>query len=295
MDEAGYDIQDDDVELDGGGWLSYTKQAEGGEELEVQIYSLTRNPLLWQLTMHPSTSTVGFITWNRAYCLFPRNTFIEKEGFLLQNLDCEDWGEEYRATLCDLSKVGINTKGLPLSEKQDVQVTMHRRIGDKYTWMIDLDTSLLPQGCLDHVPNAVIEATTFRVRPCEDVGNIGPIPRYEMANLTSFEHPILRHLYLVLEDKTKAGDSKTEYGYQITKLKQQFDNLTRLEILKLSDDERPNDYRQFVDRGGVQDKHPSTFTWGQLTVPECWTYFDDDLLKELNRLWEQYGGAKLKY
>jgi hypothetical protein len=81
-----------------------------------------------------------------------------------------------------------------------------------------------------------------------------------MSNFERVHHPILRHTYLLLEDKTK-------YCYRIIALKGQLHNLTRLEILKLSNDDRPTSYRHYVDRDSVLDKDISKFHWKDTLVP----------------------------
>jgi hypothetical protein len=75
-----------------------------------------------------------------------------------------------------------------------------------------------------------------------------------MSDLVKVHHPILRHPYLLREDKNKYSDTKTEYGASITELKHKLDDLTRLEILKLSDDDRPGHYRQFVDAAACRTR-----------------------------------------
>jgi hypothetical protein len=107
-----------------------------------------------------STAHVNIITWNKAYCLFPNVTFVDRRMYLLHDPD-----EAMRRILSRYSAHGWRTSdcvdydeakecnGLGIRENL-------RRIGDPSTWIIPLNTyRVRPPQCLDFV----LESCTFQI------------------------------------------------------------------------------------------------------------------------------------
>jgi hypothetical protein len=85
---------------------------------------------------------INFITGSKAYCLFPYNTLVKKEGYLLRDDDSYALnGAKWSAKLYALSKEeNIRTKGLHWDDDEsDLRLTSLRRFGDKYTLIISFD------------------------------------------------------------------------------------------------------------------------------------------------------------
>ena len=109
-----------------------------------------------------STAHVNIITWNKAYCMFPNVTFMDRRMFFLHNPDeamgqilrkysahgwrTSDWVDYDQAKGCN--KPGIQEN--------------FRRIGDSSTWIIPLNTyKLRTPTC----PDSVLESCTFQIFP----------------------------------------------------------------------------------------------------------------------------------
>jgi len=62
------------------------KCAANGRSIYLFITTQTGVPLNALLCNSMSTGELSFISWNKAYALYPRHTFLEKETYLLQNM-----------------------------------------------------------------------------------------------------------------------------------------------------------------------------------------------------------------
>jgi len=54
---------------------------------KIQLVAVGGTPLQTVLTGFYMTAIVNFITWNKAYSIFPRHTFLQHKGYLLQPLN----------------------------------------------------------------------------------------------------------------------------------------------------------------------------------------------------------------
>lgn len=76
--------------------------------LTVCVFDSMNSPLWKLLDAASSTATLNFITWNRAYSLFPRTSFIDKECYVLQNLAADKIaGMVKQHAVDDASDLGI--------------------------------------------------------------------------------------------------------------------------------------------------------------------------------------------
>ena len=106
---------------------------------EVQIISTKGSPLPSILDFY-TTAVCNIITWNKAYALFPYETFIEHKTLLLKQTD--SWTE---SLLLKYERRGWKVKmwdELTELEKWD---NLKRSVGDQHTWQMDLDTRSLEQ------------------------------------------------------------------------------------------------------------------------------------------------------
>ncbi|KAI4736606.1 hypothetical protein E4T50_12913 [Aureobasidium sp. EXF-12298] len=109
-----------------------------------------------------STAHVNIITWNKAYCMFPNVTFVDRRMYFLHNPDeamgqilnkysahgwrTSDWVDYDQAKGCN--KPGIQEN--------------FRRIGDSSTWTIPLNLyKIRTPPC----PDSVLESCTFQIFP----------------------------------------------------------------------------------------------------------------------------------
>jgi hypothetical protein len=100
----------------------------------------------------------------------------------------------------------------------------------------------------------------------------------------SFTHSILRHSYITVKDDSQLAK-------KIAALLKRLDDLTLIEPTKLSSDERPADYDDFKGEDRDERMPLRHFCWlaGDVAVPEWWTYYDDELVAQFEKLWKKYG------
>jgi len=260
--------------------------------LTICVLDSMDSPLLKLLNAASSTATLNFITSNRAYSLFPRTTFIDKECYVLQNLAAnkaagmvKQHGDCLRGLTCD----GIQTRLLHWDDKHTNLITRPRRVGDKYTYIIELDAAGIDCSIVA-IPQTVVECSTFKIklwRWNSRDDHEGPVSRYTMS-VIGVDSAVLKRSYVVLRE-----DQKDEYEpdhpapsrlYQKTiHLVCQIRALTILELSKLPESDRPIEYNNIMD-----PRTRETFEWKSTKVPETWSYYDDDFMKQLGKLWREH-------
>ncbi|CZR31981.1 uncharacterized protein FPRO_02089 [Fusarium proliferatum ET1] len=126
--------------------------------IQVRVTRTTGLPIKTILTSSSTTTVVNFITWSKAYCVFPRQTLVKHEFYPLRPLD-DDFGLE----LSELSPHGWTNRDIiwpdHVGEKLQGFLPV-RRVGDSSSLVIALDTnSVLTRA----VPDYVIEFSQFEI------------------------------------------------------------------------------------------------------------------------------------
>lgn len=105
-----------------------------------------------------TTMVVNIITWNKAYSIFPLITFIQYRGYLLQPL--HDGSSPF---ISKYTRRGWKIQEIvwPEDWKVNHSIQPYRRIGDRYTWTISLDTSKVSWS---QTPDYVLEHSCFWYR-----------------------------------------------------------------------------------------------------------------------------------
>ena len=193
-----------------------------------------------------STAGVNFITWNKAYSMFPFTTFIQHQYFKLRAQSISAFPNVFKPLRENLEDRGFKpaeATGITLSPRYGSRVP-----GDKYTWCIPLDIAGIQPS---QTPNYVIENSQFHVL------YYPPNKRYYLtANV--FSAKILRYKFTCSHHWI---DSK-------------IDKLTFLEMEKLSPEDRPDDY----ERRWRAEPHPGMGSCCvPKRIPESWTYYDEEI------------------
>ncbi|RDW59713.1 hypothetical protein BP6252_12800 [Coleophoma cylindrospora] len=238
-------------------------------------------PVLHILTNFCTTATVNFITWNKAYCIFPDSTFLHKTSYQL-NQEVNDSNGPYLAKLRRRGWMTLQTQWKDY-ERSTSSVSnsrrLPRRIGDAMTWKLTLDTAGVapPQ-----IPDYVLEQTHFSIRRREDrtlPGNNGS--HYEI-HAKRFVSYVLRHTYIA--ESLKGKDFWCDF------LGPRLDELTRLEFLGVEPALRPEWLRLGNGAGGAeamtrQYRYLDTdgFERGDL-----WTYWDH-MVPKWHEIWCREG------
>ncbi|KAH7066427.1 hypothetical protein BKA63DRAFT_496255 [Paraphoma chrysanthemicola] len=141
--------------------------------LDLDTKSVVENLFNWAMT----TACMYLITWNKAYAIFPYTTFIRRECYMVKELS--DSVGDY---VTEIEKEGIQVRSISWKQKglsgNCDTLTRRRRIGDKYSWIIHLDTTgIVPST----VPDEVIEYAAFNLAAVDSefILDGGPAMRYE--------------------------------------------------------------------------------------------------------------------
>ncbi|KAF2822713.1 hypothetical protein CC86DRAFT_81853 [Ophiobolus disseminans] len=263
---------------------AYNLSADG-KIRQIQVHLVDSCPLASILGDSLGTIKLCFISWNKAYCLFPQDSIVKREGYLLQDPYHPMNGTVWQHQLQRLYTQGIQTLGMPWAE-DDSWLTRLRRVGDKHTWIMPLDTSGVALGGIEHVPDIVIESATFQLKAVENATptTSGPLYRYMMTPFFIFSHANLQHNYITVLDSSGYED-------RVRQLSDRVNALLRISLTRLPEDQRPLCYGSFINTLQNQTIPLIYFKWLNtgMPVPGHWLYFDNDLRGELERLWQERG------
>jgi hypothetical protein len=217
------------------------------------------------------TAELNFITWNKAYCLFPQATLQEKEAYLLCGPEVRD-----EITWEDFADDGLKSTGLAWPtldpSKQKHPITSRRRIGDAQTLVVEFNTDGV---AIPEKPDAVIESSVFQlvvVEPTDpededEYEDESPVKytdlaRYCMDFIIIGQH-VLKWDYMI------PGSFDSPYGKFTEKIIKHLDQATILELQKLPDRHQAKQYRQLV----TDSK--------KLDLPQSWTFWDKKVVPML--------------
>lgn len=174
-----------------------------------------------------------------------------------------------------------------VSDKDNVDIkelTRRRRIGDKHTWMLELDTSGVRVPAM---PTSVLESTAFRliVPTPEDIDT--SVCHYRIDYDDALMHPVLKYQYttlaeVVVEDNIDHLDRRNSYcTRKCGELWHRLNELTLIELAKIPAGQWPQAYsdESMYIRG-------ATSTRGTFDLPATWTFYDDEVIKFLDEAWK---------
>ena len=167
---------------------TYTRRdPETHEKRNVQIVCTRKLPLSAILRGFYQTAVINVITYNKAYALFPRNTYIKHKTYLLK-----EGNDYFGALLKKYRKRGWAARDIlwPEEESSNKELSSaYRRIGDRYTWTIVFGDPIDIRT--DNVPN-FIEQSEFRIAKQKHKSHVAR--NYIIFAPMFFAH-VLRHRY----------------------------------------------------------------------------------------------------
>ncbi|KAF3917674.1 hypothetical protein AA313_de0208738 [Arthrobotrys entomopaga] len=140
------------------GVFNFIHKSYEGRRIQLIVASVT--PLFGILAGYYATHIFNFFTWNKAYSLFPYHTFCEKQAFYTQHLSRQS-GEavekyiERGYEFLDYGKVHKCIKNCPFRP--------HRRVGDRFSWVLDLDIEGIDSS-LASAPQNVMDYQTWGMK-----------------------------------------------------------------------------------------------------------------------------------
>lgn len=223
----------------------------------IRVIRTTGPPVHSLLVSAYTTADVNLITWNKAYSVFPRQTFVNHKFYPLRPMD-----DIFGSILNKYKKQGWTTRDIiwpDLATDQARASGVKRRIGDSSSLVILLDTSSVQQAS---TPDSVIEHAQFTmfegqsiVRRSAHPNVRDPAPQIQVQLLKS---PALRYVY-------------TASGIWLRYVTERLQRWAWVEIYKLEQTERP---QQFAN--GIPD-HFNVSLPDDFSMPESWDYADNQL------------------
>jgi hypothetical protein len=108
-------------------------------------------------------------------------------------------------------------------------------------------------------------------------------------------HPVLKHQYITLGDDVRNGEDEilfygngrrirnSYYGRKCEELKDRLNELTMIELTKLSADDRPDNYSQLLSSlDGAND----ILVGKNVNLPDTWLFYDDKVITFLDKAWK---------
>ena len=216
------------------------------------------DPLICILAGFYSTLVVSFFSWEKAYSIFPRPTFIERRAYMLKEIN-----ERHAPLIAKYSRRGWKFQDVVWSGEPSVSALDGiRRAGDRHSWIISFGTETIVKSAK---PDHVLAYANFHIVQHYNSNWEGRGPTYYQITAKSFTAMVLRYQYVY------ASSSWQDF------LGTRMDSLTTIELLKLPPRERPiwfGEALQFPIAHYCARYHDGTFRF-----PKGWTYFDDDVPK----------------
>ncbi|KAF2822721.1 hypothetical protein CC86DRAFT_410299 [Ophiobolus disseminans] len=159
-----------------------------------------------------------------------------------------------------------------------------RPVTDQNTWTITLNIDGVTPPT---VPDAVIESTTFEIHAGDQQER--PVCYQTVSVTCSLNHPVLKYRYLTADQCMNDDELLTTYSDSITMLDNRLEEATAVELSKMKPEYRPLEYVRFVSSYmAASDLRRSS------TQPANWKYYDDQVLKQLDKLWKVHSANQVK-
>ncbi|KAL9597159.1 MAG: hypothetical protein Q9219_005325 [cf. Caloplaca sp. 3 TL-2023] len=212
-------------------------------------------------------------SWNKAFAIFPLATFIKHETYLLQPVTDNNW-----PILVRCQTRGWKLADVPPSEEPitDSSFSQHRRVGDRFTWTIDLPipgTSIEPK-----VPDFVLEHSQFALYPCRE--KTARLDYYDLqANSLTAESLKYQYTHGVHRSLPYDENGRSWRDFVV----QRTTRLTLLELLALDPEDRPTNYEAII--ANPRSLYNS-LTLAGFRKPATWRYIDEQI-PTWYRAWEE--------
>ncbi|KAK6519736.1 hypothetical protein TWF506_000035 [Arthrobotrys conoides] len=246
----------------------YERPTHRGQVVEIRVCS--NSPLGAFLAAVNTTHLLNLVTSHKAYALFPKSAFMHKMSFITRDLNTDSVQHSllrYSQYDYDFRPIIWNSSPLPYTQ----EITCPRRVGDKFTWVIEFDNHGIPAPA---VPQHVIESTCFRLSVTPDPTIfMNRQPNYTNAryrlSCSGFYSSVLKYHYTF-----GCSAWRAYIGARV-------DALTKIELYKL-----PLKDRASLDLTIKKDFYKLE---GRFQKPARWKYFDhlvrewwDDWVKDNN-------------
>jgi hypothetical protein len=227
--------------------------ASAPRETKIQVISTENLPVQAVLRGFYTSAIVNFLTWNKAYSLFPLPTFVYHKTYLFKGLD------EYHAGLMGkYGRRGWLVQPTLWEEEKNSSCPLlgERRVGDRFSWKIAFNTNGVRKS---QVPNEALEYCAFSLRESSDF--FPEPPEHYRVEADLFVSKVLKHQYTY-----SSSNLMCFYG-------ERTDRLTQMELLMLPLEHRPGNFLELLAKYGSLWLRSSL----GFTRPPSWRYYDDQI------------------
>ncbi|KAH7019802.1 hypothetical protein EDB80DRAFT_701551 [Ilyonectria destructans] len=255
--------------------INYTNQSR--PDVEVRITRTPGPPLQHIMTSSSTTACVNFLSWNKAYSIFPRPTFIQRRLAPLRSLD-----DELNSTLKKLGRHGWSDRDVLWPgrhgghETQLSQITGLRRVGDGSTLIIPLDT--ITGHHTPPFPDSAIEYSQFNIATFDPFDIHASRTGQNWLPPTSFHNMIPPTAFIKVEGEAVNSPALRhpivtfDLGWEAD-LKERLKHWAWDEWYRLDADDRPAQDPDVVPR------HSDLVLPENFNFPSCWNFADDQIPK----------------
>ncbi|RYP11665.1 hypothetical protein DL765_007655 [Monosporascus sp. GIB2] len=273
----------------------YVRSGSNAQSAKIGLGAMRWLPIEALLRRAPTSCLMNLISWNKAFSISPRLTFLERETVPLRVLhwSMPQMMKIWNMSLNHYSKLGWRVRPLPPNKQVDHKLlgdiwydhfgdsaySLGRRVGDHNTWMIPLDTtSVTPPA----TPDSVLEYAYFSLRSRISWPTHSPVQFYEQMayriDVREFCSPVLRYRYtqrpVWVKESISGGGTRFRYSLEPVweRLNLIFKRAMLIQLCKLDEPERQ---RVLGDIGWP----PNLVQAPVFEKPEAWDYMDDEVPK----------------
>jgi hypothetical protein len=145
-------------------------------------------PILDILAGFYTTAVLNVISWNKAYAIFARDTFLDHKTYMLKPLD-----RYFETLIRKYNQRGWLWEEIMRPEDHDPSTSIQpiRRLGDRFSWTIPLSTQDVERP---QQPDLVLEYSSFTLRPRRSRSR--PATASYLLSTESFQHIALNYRFV---------------------------------------------------------------------------------------------------
>lgn len=258
--------------------------------LAITLFCVNTMPIYELLSNCAVTASLYFITWNKAYALFPYKIPVKSECYLLQPMDNPilswlrffqsigltintfSWVQHRTTLRTEVDGDTMELLSLGQAEHDVRELARYRRIGDKHTWMVNMDTRGLQ---VPDTPDAVLESTTFRlVIQSDGEEDSEKVSRYSISCDDSLKHSVLKYRYVTINDFDEHQDRKESYySARLSALWDRLNETTQLQLSPIPKKDRPAQYIAVLNNTWLASEIKGGFE-----LPSTSKFYDDEVI-----------------
>jgi len=250
--------------------------------MKLRVTRTDGHPIQAILASSYTTASVNFVTWNKAYSIFPVQTVIHHKFYPLKPLD-----DDFGSVLNELGNQGWTTRDMiwpDLAADRVRKIHRFRRVGDRFSLVIPLSIINVRQAS---TPDFVIEYSQLKVttEPSNAPGAFQQGAFQQGAfNLFQQNQPLQNQFPQIRSHRLISPALRHEYtlafGPWHNYVTERLQRWTWVELHKLEPGKRPE---QFTD--GIPH-HSNLSLPEEFQMSKTWDYADDQI-PEWYREWEQ--------